>query len=267
VAFSLFGLFLLRDMRRASEIVHWTKPMRRALLPCCLVFVAAPAFAADVFSREHYRTEEGEEAMPLRGPIHRDWEGFYVGLNTAWHAGTDREVDSTAAGAPTGFNQTFKAPGPGVGVHAGYMWETNRVVYGLEADVEKTFVNGSISSGVFGRTDFNYNWQGSLRGRLGYAFEHFMIYGTGGVALLMSQYTDQSPAGSETYSKAAPGWTVGVGAEYAFSTYLSARLEYRYSSFGTVSLHSAIAYPGIVEKHTTSESAFRAGLSYRFNGY
>ena len=241
--------------------------MRRALLTLMLLACAGQARAADVFDREHDVVDHGDDSLPLRGSIHRDWDGFYVGLNVGWHGARNSETDQTALGVSTGFDRVINLSGAGIGVHTGYMWDTNRVVYGLEADAQTTFVGGSISSGALGRTDISSNLEGSVRGRLGYEFGNLMVYGTAGVAVQSTNYKDQSPLGSESYSRVYPGWTVGIGAEWAFTTHWAAGLEYRYTDFGTTKLRSVVAFPGYVENHATSEQTVRLGLTYRFTGY
>ncbi len=240
--------------------------MRRALLLLFLMACANQARAADVYSRELSVSDHGDDSLPLRGSIHRDWEGLYLGVNLGWHKGINHETDATAAGAPTGFNRGIGISGAGVGVHAGYGWETNHFVYGIEADADGTLITGSVASAL-GSTNISSPLEGSLRGRLGYAFGNLMIYGTGGVAVLSTSYRDQSPLGSESYGRVTAGWTIGLGAEWAFSTHWAARLEYRYTDFGTTSLRSSVAFPGYVENHATAESAIRAGATYRFTGY
>lgn len=241
--------------------------MRRATLSILLLSFAAPAWAADVLSREHYRVEPGDDIPPLRGSIHRDWEGFYVGGTLGWHAGSDREVDYFSTGLATGFDKASAVTGTGFGLHVGYGWETRRIVYGIEADVDRNFLTGALIAPNIGRTDMSATMAASLRGRIGYSFDHFVVYATAGVAAMQVGYVDISQAGRDTYSETFPGWTIGLGAEWAFSEHWAARLEYRFSSYGTVPLASRTAFPGIVEKHNIGDNAFRAGMTYRFVGY
>ena len=58
---------------------------------------------------------------------------------------------------------------------------------------------------------------GSLRGKLGFAVDRFLVYGTGGVAFGDVHTTVQSPPGTtlSTPSEWRVGWTAGGGMQYA----------------------------------------------------
>lgn len=76
----------------------------------------------------------------------------------------------------------------------------------------------------------------SVTGRLGYAVDHWLLYGKGGVAWASNKY---SITGSYTGipfdaegQDVRLGWTAGAGVEWAFAEDWSARLEYDYYDFG-----------------------------------
>jgi high affinity Mn2+ porin len=103
----------------------------------------------------------------------------------------------------------------------------------------------------------------TLRGRLGYAFPHWMIYATGGYAWSLGRYL-QNPGLTDDIDKALHlhgGWALGGGAEFAISRDWTARLEYLYRTFG----HGDVTFPS----GTSVESSFdvqsvRLGLNYKF---
>jgi outer membrane immunogenic protein len=78
------------------------------------------------------------------------------------------------------------------------------------------------------------DWQASIRGRLGWAFDRWMIYATGGVAWanveLEARLGGTFPL-SEAADKALIGATVGGGFEYAFTPNWSLGVEYRFTKF------------------------------------
>ena len=76
---------------------------------------------------------------------------------------------------------------------------------------------------------------GSVRGRLGYAVDRFLVFGTGGWAWgnPSTSYALTGAAPFVNNSRGSTGWTAGLGVEYAFTDYVSGRLEYRYTSLGT----------------------------------
>jgi outer membrane immunogenic protein len=115
------------------------------------------------------------------------------------------------------------------------------------------------------------DWQGSARGRVGWAFNQILLYATGGWAFAHITNTYDTTAfggGFASISGTRSGWTVGGGAEYALNKNWSLRAEYRYSDFGNVADQSSIAFfPATrVNRHIT-ESQVQAGFSYKFDGF
>lgn len=78
----------------------------------------------------------------------------------------------------------------------------------------------------------------SITGRLGYAFDRWMLYGKGGVAIVGDRYhtDDVNGAFFSDASENRIGWTAGAGVEWAFNPLWSVKLEYDYYGFGTRSL-------------------------------
>jgi outer membrane immunogenic protein len=122
-------------------------------------------------------------------------------------------------------------------------------VFGVEGDLDwqrwsrgNTLAPGAIIPAPFIAGDnfeWHSNWQGSVRGRLGYAWDRFMLYATGGVAftnVTVGTNFITTVAGGFTFpadivsdSKTVWGPTVGGGLEYAFTNNFSAGIEGRYS--------------------------------------
>ena len=85
-----------------------------------------------------------------------------------------------------------------IGGHIGYNWQSGMFVFGLETDIDYAEMNGGASrhdrsgSAVSPRprrTDYDYF--GTFRGRVGAAFDRFLVYGTGGLAYAGSQQQRQ----------------------------------------------------------------------------
>ena len=103
---------------------------------------------------------------------------------------------------------------------------------------------------------------GTLRGRLGYAFQHWMIYATGGYAWSLGRFL-QTPGAIDDQDKLLHlrrGWTVGAGTEVALAPMWTLRLEYLYISFG----HAGVDFPsGATARSSYDVHAVRAGLNYK----
>lgn len=103
------------------------------------------------------------------------------------------------------------------GIYGGFNYETpSHWVLGAEGDFTFT---GKSGGGV------SNPWDTTFRGRVGYAFDRFMIYGTGGLAV------GQVNAGTNTTKV---GWTAGAGLESALTDTVTGRVEYRHTDLGTV---------------------------------
>jgi len=130
------------------------------------------------------------------------------------------------------------------------------------------------------RTD----WLASVTGRVGYSWDHFLLYGKGGGAWASNHYVAQNlqtvngndcgtfpffvacnPAGGTTRS----GWVAGAGFEWSLAPNLSAMVEYDHYGFGgrSVSLTDPNAPgPGNVALLNVRQDVnlVRIGINYRF---
>ena len=131
----------------------------------------------------------------------------------------------------------------------------SRVLLGVEADVSfpEFFENGLIAglgtaegTAVTDQVDY----VATLRGRLGYAVGHWLIYATGGFAWSQARFgeTPGLLADEDRVLRTRTGWTAGMGAEVAIAADWTARLEYFYYSFGNVA--------GTFPSGTAYQSAF-----------
>ena len=206
-----------------------------------VVLAIAPASAADLQRRP---------AMPAKAPVYvapvYNWTGFYVGINGGGGWGRS----DVSAPFPSG---SFDTSGGLVGGTIGYNWQMNQIVFGVEGDGDWSDIRGSAPCA--GTTcQVRNDWLATARGRLGYAFDRFLPYVTGGAAFGNIR-TNIAGVGSADESKA--GWTVGGGVEYGLSGPWSIKAEYLY-----VDLGNGGSVLGSSSKFHTN--IVRAGLNYRF---
>ncbi len=208
----------------------------------------------------------GPVAAAVVAPVF-NWTGFYLGgqIGGVWY--NDRTTEFvTATGVLTGFSQSFTASGITGGVHAGFNYQLNQFVLGLEADIEASGASGGYTNAGFGTgTRFRSNWQGSLRGRAGFAVDRALFYVTGGLAVAQFRHGYFTPAVIENFTRTRAGWTIGAGVEYAFTPNWTARAEYRYSDYGSFSNASLVAFPGLSYRQNPRSHSLRLGVSYLFS--
>jgi outer membrane immunogenic protein len=111
---------------------------------------------------------------------------------------------------------------------------------------------------------------GTAAVRLGWAFDHLLLYGKGGAAWTNNSYqvTMSTTAGQLLLStnELRWGWMAGIGVEYAFTDNWSAKVEYNYMDFGGDALRF-IDTTGFVLMDTNLRQRInivKVGVNYRF---
>lgn len=197
-----------------------------------------------------------------------DWSGFYIGLQAGYAWGdldvTTFEDDGTPAPNSDGSTDIEGIIG---GAHAGWNIQLDSIVLGIEADVNATDIDGTFTFDNGDNFSADINVAGSIRGRLGFAFDRALIYGTGGLTIAdveLGTLNFGAVNDEETDHKTYFGYTVGGGLEYAFSDSLSARVEYRYTDLGDKNFDWDTAFPDFNGDYDISYHMVQGGLSWHF---
>jgi high affinity Mn2+ porin len=222
-----------------------------------------------------------------------DWNGWYMGVHVGIAAGTSN-WSATQPGAPN-LTGTFDIPlnfdfmaGTGsylAGVQGGYNHVfQSRLMLGLEADasfpnseVTNPFsLRGSqtVTSPLTGQVTYGEAviYYGSVRARAGYAFDHWLLYGTAGLAWSFDQVTRTQVAGFPVTGSATPGtvdtsqpwrvgWAAGAGVEVPITRSWTAKAEYLWTGFGFHQVGFA-AGAQFYDSDLAMQS-LRVGLNYR----
>jgi outer membrane immunogenic protein len=215
-----------------------------------------------------------------------DWTGAYIGLNAgiAWGNSEvngrigciDNGIDTIAvidrcALLEDGEDFSFSDLGVGDddgtaftgGAMIGYNWQMDSLVLGVEADVNYAGFGSSSNRDLSDwandrfdtvepisashRAEFDADWWGTLRGRIGFAHDNLLFYGTGGLAwghMEASSRLDacwdgcDEPGEELRYGGSASdtnfGWTLGAGMEAGFDSW-TLGIEYLYVDLGSSS--------------------------------
>ena len=191
------------------------------------------------------------------------WQGLYGGVSVAYGVGTsiqsyDRNNNhGLATVSPKGFTGS---------VTAGYNYRVMRnIVVGIEGDLgymalksgEHTVYDGHVWNAKFGPM-----W-GTIRGRVGYSFNRWLLFGTAGLAFMQTDNKSIGNTAPETAIDAnfRTGWVAGLGAEYAFSGAMSAKVEFLHLNFGKYSSKSANNEDFYFKDKI---NMLRVGLNYHF---
>jgi outer membrane immunogenic protein len=222
--------------------------MKRSLLAILAsTAMAFPAFAADL-----PQSGEPDYAPP---PVFT-WTGFYIGANAAFGFGS----------YTNGGNAYFgNADGGLFGITAGYNYQSGPLVAGIEADLNFGGVSGSGNPYVGVNATGDLDAEGSMRARFGYAFDHTLVYITGGYtgANLKGSVSDLSSTPNIFVSQSAylNGFVIGGGFEFALTRNVSVKAEYLYSDYANSNLFGG-TIDGINSGLTFS--TIRAGINYHF---
>ncbi len=244
--------------------------MRKFLLgTAALIVLAGPALAADM-RRPVYK------APPPVVPAW-SWTGCYVGghVGGLWAKATEWVVRTPGGDFFGELLGGHEAKGWLGGVQAGCDYQfAGGFVIGIQGDYAWADAEGAHDSAR--ETGVAYHSKvrslASVTGRVGYAWDRLLGYVRGGGAWERDEYWATTIVLGTAYT-ARPtrsGWTIGVGGEYAFTSFLSGFVEYGYYDFGTreIGLTPQVAGlgPAFVDIKET-KSVVRAGLNLRFGGY
>jgi outer membrane immunogenic protein len=180
------------------------------------------------------------QPAPDYAPTHQrlfNWTGFYAGLHGGWGWG-DANVarqDGYTLGGQAGFNHQF----------------VNGILIGIETDISFTSADANL-----GGAAFSIDYFGTVRGRLGYAFDRVLVYATGGAAYASGKLS----VGPFTNDHMHFGYVLGFGLEGMITPNLSVRIEYLYTDFHSRTFQTIVGPVGV----GFDSSFLRAGVNYRF---
>jgi outer membrane immunogenic protein len=229
--------------------------------------LAHSASAADLSTPQIYK------APP---PAYFSWTGWYVGANGGYGWG---QTNHTATAGITGIpglpgltTGNFNTRGGVVGGTVGYNYQMGNWLIGAEADLDWSNIQGTFNGVVpipGGTAPFSLSsqlqWLETTRVRAGFVWDHALFYGTAGAAMGGVTATANASAAASGVGAAITaadtqtrfGWTAGAGVEYAFTNYLSGKVEYLYVALGS---QNQI----VVDNVKFQTNIVRAGLNLHF---
>lgn len=188
----------------------------------------------------------GTAAPYSKAPMARvfDWTGFYIG-----------------AGGGYGWTNTSNLDMKGgfVGGQLGYSAQFGSWVLGIEADGHWANIEQTVGVVGLATAQSKIDAYGTVRGRVGYAFDQVLLYGTGGVAFADNKITATLLGLSASDSQVHIGWTAGAGVEFALNRNWSAKVEYLYADFGSKAYFNNLITTGNIQVSTV-----KGGINYRF---
>jgi outer membrane immunogenic protein len=244
-----------------------------------LGIAASPATAADLVMPAPVAVPAIAEARSAY-----DWSGLYLG---AAIGGANAHITATDITEPSGgfftdlvpagtegfdFNSTALAGS----VHAGAQYQWQQLVLGGEVSVGATGMNQTITSPYFPDSDTETGTIGAYAtavGRVGIAFDRFMLYAKGGYAGGEVGFKARDNQALVTYQQNSwqNGYALGAGLDYAVTDALTLGIDYTHLDLGSAegtgpNVFDSGALGNNPESYRTSATAdiVTARLSYKF---
>lgn len=197
-----------------------------------------------------------------------NWTGVYLGAHLGYGQGRGSISD------PSDTNERLSTTMKGAlgGGQIGYNYQVGSWVYGLEADISASNIEGTTTfvdpaSGDVSSGNPRNRWTSLVTGRVGYALGRSLVYVKGGAAFGGFRYNARDLTNGITSDAnfTRTGWTIGAGLEYALTGPWSIRGEYDYLKF------SSGTFSGVDSTGQSGQASFRqdihqfkVGLNYRF---
>lgn len=245
------------------------------------VGAASPSYGYQVSSPGSYTPgysvpEQYHEATEAYTSDGYDVPGYSTAASSS-HGSQSLHSAGVIGGVQAGYNYAFGGFG-GFGIGGPGLLP----VIGIEADFDGTSIKSATALDAFAQgypygnaayvgVGSKINYVGTVRGRLGVAFDRLLVYGTGGFA-----YADtDSYVNSTDYGIAAhknnfhTGIAYGGGVEFALTNNLLLRAEYLHYDFNKKTIVHGNDTCGCGGTYDVYEKphldVVRAGLSYRFD--
>jgi outer membrane immunogenic protein len=190
-------------------------------------------------------------------PVH-NWSGLYVGGSASYGWGSFNPSTTTEFTPSSYFNfddaAIVNAAGTGArvkktgfvgGKHVGYNYQSGQLMVGAEVAFDSfnftasrsgtAAYSGGSGSFVLNQT-VNTEWLFMARGRVGWAANNLLFFGTGGVAVTHLKYNESfsdtfGESGNASFSKTLIGWIASCGVEYGITQNWSVGAEYLHLGF------------------------------------
>jgi len=224
-------------MHSSISIRNWSRKMKKIIsgsLLCAALFTATASSAADLPRRNV------APAAPVYAAPVFTWTGFYAGANAGYGWNSFTRGGDTLFGSANGGNY---------GLTGGYNYQIGQYVVGVEGDYD--FMSAKGTNGANSGTQ---NSLGTLRGRVGYAVDRALLFGTAGYAGASIKTANASTSGTQWYN----GYVLGGGLEYAFTNNISGKAEYLWDNLSSQSILNNTNTAGM------RDSILRAGVNYHF---
>jgi opacity protein-like surface antigen len=207
------------------------------------LFIAS-ALAADL------PTKAPVNKTPIAAPTY-NWSGFYVGANFGggW---TNGSLNIPGNNLYDGLTEFIG------GVQAGYNFQVDHLLFGVEGDVDwASFNHPTLPVPTLGSV--NQHWMSTVAGRVGLVNDRWLVFAKLGGGWVQSNATVNVAGPSWSGSNTNGGWLLGGGIEYGFKPHWTVKLEYDYLA---LSNWTSATVPAVTLNRDLQ--MIKAGINYKF---
>lgn len=201
----------------------------RRLIALLLSAGALVSFATSVDAATKKKRVYKAPPMVTKAVAPSNFPSFYAGVHGGYGWGRFSAADDA---------QTLSTRGMLGGAQIGLNYQINKFVVGGESDFSLASVLGRVRDDLGGAPITGvarHLWFATFAARFGYTENRTMAYLKGGAALTRYKWAFDSLAGGTAFSATTRlGWMVGAGVEHAMTDAVSAKIEYNYMDFGTL---------------------------------
>jgi outer membrane immunogenic protein len=177
------------------------------------------------------------------------WTGFYLGANAGFGTINSSNAGGVVWGGTIGYNQ-----------------QIGKFVVGFEGDYDWSNIRATSVVGPCGASStgcqMTNNWITTVRGRIGYAFDRYLPYFTGGLAY--GNVKMAADFGSDVGNRS--GYAIGGGLEYAIGSHWTAKAEYLFVNLSDHNCNTFCGSPPVPLAGDFKQNFIRMGLNYKFDG-
>ena len=217
--------------------------------------------------------------LPVKAPAYRapppvtlyNWSGLYLGINGGYgwgkttgdwfgFRGGNFDINGGLFGGQIGFNYQLHTSPLVLGVEADWDWADIKGSHTYQPALPITVTNAAKIKDL-----------GTVRGRVGYAWDRVLLYGTGGWAWSRRATVDFTCGGPcvpsfATDSHSLSGYAVGGGVEYGITQNLSMKAEYLYVHLRPTDYFVSLGCTVGTCSIGANINVVRLGLNWRFTG-
>ena len=221
-------------------------------------------------------------------PPECNWSGFYVGALAGYARGDLRWSDTDTSifpdpGSDPGASATLvdrNQSGFLGGGELGFNYQWNRFVFGLEGTFVYSDLQAHTAKDLLDEPntfDTRSDWQGTISGRVGFAWNKLLFYAKGGAQFNQQRYawrhgdTESESVDVFKTDETRVGALVGGGLEYMINCHWSAKLEYNHAFLGTDTITGTRIDDGLPEQESydvsLNQDTVFFGVNYKFWGF